>query len=276
VSAPPRGSSRGWAAEDGLPAAGFLDRVACFETLRVYGGRIFRLTEHLGRLADSCKGIGAPFPLDVPALSAWVEGGLKGSGHADALLRLSVHAAAGGGTALVLMVRPFAAHPAAWYRDGVAIRMAVGRRSSAKAQDPQIKASQFMTGVVASLDTASDPAPAHEIVLSGPAGTVAEGTVSNLFAVKAKRLLTPSVASGILRGVTRGVVLEAARREGLEVVETFLTRHEFYAADECFLTNTSSEVLPVIRFDGRVIGKGRPGPVTRKLARAFRRAVKGT
>ena len=151
----------------------------------------------------------------------------------------------------------------------MALRSTVGRRPSPRAQDPQIKCSQYVGGVLAMLDGSSrEP---HELLFFGPGGTVAEGTVSNIFIVKEKSLLTPSVGSGILRGVTRAFVLELARKRGLRVVETTLTRHDLYTADECFLTNTSSEVLPVVRVDARCIGDGSPGPITRALGEDFRK-----
>ena len=111
----------------------------------------------------------------------------------------------------------------------------------------------------------------HEFLFFGPEGTLAEGTVSNVFIVKRKCLLTPSVASGILKGVTRDLVLSLAKERGWPVAETPLTRHDLYTADECFLTNTSSEVLPVVAVDGRSIGDGRPGPLTRALRRDFKK-----
>ena len=169
----------------------------------------------------------------------------------------------------VLFIKEFAGHPASWYRDGVALRTAVPRRWTLRAQDPQVKSSQYVSGILATLDQAGSGA--HELLFFGSGGTVAEGTISNLFAVKGKSLLTPSVASGILKGVTRGIVIGLARKRGFTVRETELTRHQFYSADECFLTNTSSEVLPVTTIDGRMVGNGKPGPLTRKLGDDFKK-----
>lgn len=203
---------------------------------------------------------------------------MRASGHPDALLRVAIHALDDGSGEAVLIVRPFRAHPREWYENGVHVETTVMRRWTLKAQDPQIKASQFVSGVLAYVDRGERVA--HELVFLGPGGTVAEGSVSNIFAVKEKRLLTPPVSSGILRGVTRGAVLETAVSSGFDVIERPLTRHEFYSADECFITNTSSEILPVASMDGRAIGsarlpggQGRPGPVTRKLASAFSRMI---
>ena len=129
-----------------------------------------------------------------------------------------------------------------------------------------------MGGILALIDRMNNGF--HELVFLNQNGLVAEGTTSNIFIVKEKRILTPSIGSGILRGVTRDVVIGLAVQRGLEIRETQLTRHEFYSAEECFLTNTSSEILPVVCFDGRTIGNGAPGPVTELLRRDFKKALK--
>ena len=208
-------------------------------------------------------------PLGKNELKRWLEESLRQSAFLDATLRVSVHWAGPGEGEILLFVREFGSHPAAWYEKGVALCTAVGRRPTLRAQDPQIKASQYVCGVLAALDRGE--LPAHELLFLGPLGTVAEGAVSNIFIVKEKCILTPSVGSGILKGVTRGFVMELARKRGWRVLERPLSRHEIYTADECFITNTSSEVLPVVRVDERTIGAGQPGPVTQKLAEDFRK-----
>ena len=217
--------------------------------------------------------------MEKKALERWLKDAVRQSAFPDATLRVSVHWQAHGGGELVLFVREFHSHPAAWYEKGVALRTAVGRRPTLKAQDPQVKASQYVCGVLATLDimeasatkTSADGRWPHELLFLGPLGTVAEGAVSNVFIVKEKCLLTPSVGSGILKGVTRGFVIDLARRRGGCVLERPLTRHELYTAEECFITNTSSEILPVVRVDERMIGNGRPGPVTKALGEDFKK-----
>lgn len=169
------------------------------------------------------------------------------------------------------MVREFKPRDPELYRKGIELRTAVMRRWGFRAQDPKIKASQFMNGVLAFLDKGD--APADELLFLGQNGVVAEGSISNIFIVREKRLLTPDTASGILRGVTRGLVTELAQKRKIPFVETLLTRHEIYNAEECFITNTSSEILPVTRLDGRLIGGGAPGPVTRRLAGDFKKKI---
>lgn len=241
--------------------------------MRAYRGKFFHLDEHWLRLRWSCEGLGHPLPMTPAEFTAWTEGVLAESGWKDAIVRLSVHWDAPEEGAVVAIARPFASHPAEWYRDGVSLASTVMRRSELRADDTRIKCSQYVAGVLATLDQGERRA--HELVFFGPSGTVAEGTVSNLFIVKEKRVLTPSVASGILSGVTRAFVIDLCRKRGLEVLETFLTRHEIYNAEECFMTNTSSEVLPVVSVDARKIGGGKPGPVTQALGKDFKDALEG-
>ncbi len=255
-----------------------LNRTSVFETFRVYGGQIFRAQEHMLRLSQSCAALAKDLPVPKQKLIEWLENSIQESKTPDATLRLSVHWQTEGEGQLVLFIREFQSHPEAWYENGVALRTAVGRRPTLQAQDPQIKASQYVCGVLAFLDYTGTAQPAassdvHELLFLGSLGTLAEGTVSNIFIVKENSLLTPSMGSGILKGVTRGFVLELAQKRFRNVVERPLTRHEVYTAEECFITNTSSEVLPVVRVDERRIGSGRPGPATKVLAKDFKKEV---
>lgn len=250
----------------------FLDRPSVFETFRVYEGRLFSWQKHLERLSDSCSALGQTLPVLARELKSWLDASIRESGFLNASLRLSIHWSLLGEGRLLLFLRPFESHPKDWYENGVALRSTVCRRSSPRAQDTQVKTSQYVSGVLAHLDTADgSKGRPHELLFFGPSGTVAEGTVSNIFVIKQKSLLTPSVSSGILRGVTRGLVMDLARKRGWRVLETALTRHDLYTAEECFLTNTSSEVLPVVRLDDRRIGGGTPGPFTRILGEDFKK-----
>jgi branched-chain amino acid aminotransferase len=251
-----------------------LNRIACFETLRAYQGKVLCLSEHLDRLSDSCEGVGRRLPLKPGVLARWVQNALKESAFSDARLRLSVHWGKEREDSLLLMIWEFKRHPEVWYREGVKLSTVVTKRWTLRAQDPQIKSSMFLSGVMAVLDQGGHAA--HELVFLNQDGAVAEGTVSNLFMIKGKRLLTPAVSSGILRGVTRRITLELAIKRNIEVIETVLSRHDIYNADECFMTNTTSEVLPVISLDGRQIGDGRPGVMTRALGKDFKQYVRKT
>lgn len=257
-----------------LPLA-TLDQIACFETLRIYGRQIFGLDEHLIRLHDSCRAIGKTLNLSVSELKKWCCETLKNSGFADSLFRLSVHWENEKKGHLVAIIKEFEPYPPEFYEKGICIQTAVQRRWTLRAQDAQTKTSQFMNGVLAVLDRGEKAV--NELIFLAQTGFVTEGTVSNIFIlassygrVKEKRLLTPSVSSGILRGVTRASAIELAEKRGWKCAETYLTRHEIYNAQECFLTSTLSEILPVVKVDGRQIGSGKPGIVTQTLLKDFK------
>ncbi len=224
--------------------------------------------EHLRRLAGSCQGLGRSLPEPLQHIRSWLFGALEESGFSDAILRLSLHWEDRLPSHMLVIAREFKTHPEEMYEKGVWLKTAVMRRWDLHAQDPQIKSSQYVSGVLAAIDALENSA--HELIFMDLNGYVAEGTVSNIFIVKKKRVLTPPLASGILRGVTRDVVLALAAQAGLETRETPLTRHDLYSADECFMTNTSSEVLPVTKLDDLSIADGEPGPVTKKLLDIFR------
>ena len=255
-------------------SAEFLDQVSVFETLRAYGGKIFCIDAHLARLEDSCEGIGRPLPFEKGELKHWIARALQESALSDARVRFSLHWKNDVEGAILVIVREFRGYPGVWYEKGVRLSTAVAKRWTLRAQDPQIKSSMYMSGVLAALDERR-PAP-HEFIFLNEAGYVAEGSVSNLFIVKAKRLLTPAARSGILRGVTRGIVIDLAKKRGLGVAETLFTRHDVYGAEECFMANTSSEVLPVVSVDGRDIADGQPGAITQTLAQDFKKYIHKT
>lgn len=216
--------------------------------------------------------MGRALPQTRKQLASRIREALNESAMPDALVRFSVQWAGERSGAFVCLVRPFCRYPRSLYEQGVPVQFVAIRRPSPKSQDPRVKSTQFTAGVLAFLD--AENVLLRERLFLGPEGYVAEGTTSNFFIVKDGTVLTPSVRSGILRGVTRGVVIELAKARQTKVAETFLTRHDFYSADECFLTNTSSEVMPVVLLDGRRIGSGKPGPVTQALARDFKHFVK--
>ncbi|MBI3251764.1 MAG: aminotransferase class IV [Candidatus Omnitrophica bacterium] len=206
-----------------------LDKIAYFETLRAYGGKIFCLDRHLERLEESCRAALDALPIGKSELGRRLTRSLAESGLAEAVLRVSVSWEDEKKGSAIVMVREFKPRDPELYRKGIELRTAVMRRWGFRAQDPKIKASQFMNGVLAFLDKGD--APADELLFLGQNGVVAEGSISNIFIVREKRLLTPDTASGILRGVTRGLVTELAQKRKIPFVETLLTRHEIYNAN---------------------------------------------
>jgi len=247
------------------------DERGVFETLRAYQGRIFRLDEHLKRLRESAKSVGLELPRPISTMKKELELSL-----ADWLRRnpapkpeenLSLRMAVWNQNALVWVgVRKSIS---GIFPQGMVLRTTALRRPSTHASAPESKTNACQNAVLAYFDP--EPKPDERLFLDAE-GFAAEASVGNIFLVKKKCLLTPP-ARGILNGVTRLFVLECARLAGIEALETPLTRHDLYNADEVFLTNTSWEILPVRDLDGRSIGNTVPGPMTRKLHRLFKRRI---
>lgn len=259
---------------------GFLYGDGVYETLRSYGARIFMRDQHLSRLHRSAEAIGLPLPIpgkDWPALlhEAMARNHL-GNGRVDAYVRVTVTRGVGDigldpalcpTPTVVIMAKPLRPPAAALYRDGVDLIIAKTRRNLPTALSPRIKATNFLNNILAKREAVA--AGAFDSLLLNWEGYLAECTVSNLFFVSRGGLRTPAVDCGILDGITRSVVLLLAREQGLPVEEGRYGPQALSEADECFLTNTSSEIMPVRSIDGRPIGTGAPGPVTRKLTDAF-------
>ncbi len=251
-----------------------------FDTLRVYDGRPFLLGEHLGRLSVSSQalGIGGLPPEDV--LSALVREVISRNGFGHALIRTTVTRGGSDGwepdptarPSVVVVGRPFSGYPAHLYRDGVSIAVVTTVRIPASALDSAIKSLNRLAHIQAKREAMARGA--DEGVLCTETGLVAEGSVSNVFCVDAGRIITPPPSVGLLPGITRGVVIDLARREGLACDEAPFSPEDLQNADEAFLTSTGMEVLPVTRVDGRPIGGGRPGPIALALRRLYQGRVR--
>jgi len=163
-------------------------------------------------------------------------------------------------------------YPRELYENGLEIVTAATMRNHPNAVNPRIKSLNYLNNILAKIEAID--AGTLEAVMLNHQGFVAECTGDNLFIVRGGRLLTPPIGAGILEGITRDEILAIAREERLEVREENLTRYDLYVADECFLTGTAAEVVPVVRIDGRQIGDGRPGPVTKRLAEEFHRRTR--
>ncbi|MBC7335752.1 MAG: aminotransferase class IV, partial [Clostridia bacterium] len=158
-------------------------------------------------------------------------------------------------------------YPKELYEKGLELVTVATRRNLPEALNPRIKSLNYLNNILGKIEATL--AGASEGLMLNQEGYVAEATGDNIFLVKNGVLLTPPAYVGILEGITRGAVMELARRQGIEVREAVFTRHDVYVADECFLTGTAAEIIPVSKLDGRVIGQGRPGPITKNLMRAF-------
>ncbi len=261
---------------------GFLYGDSVYETLRTYSERPFRLEPHLDRLRRSAAALGiesARTPVDIARnvldTIAAARGDAGGAGAEWAIRviltrgtgALGYDPAACGPPTLVVHVRPMPELPAAWYREGVDVAIVPVTRNAPAALDPAIKSSNLLNNYLAW--EAGRRRGVYEAILLNAAGRVAEGASSNLFVARDGRLKTPGLDTGILSGITRCAVLEAARAAGIAAGETDLLPADLTGADEAFLTSTLKGVLPIRRCDGWPIREGRPGPLTRRLMEAF-------
>lgn len=256
---------------------GFLYGDGVFETLRAYQGRVFQLAEHLARLERSASTLGIALLVPRDRLADLVRESLTRNRLQEAYLRITVTrgpAEIGLDPALckaptvVIVAKPFQPYPEWFYTHGVSVIVAQTRRNPPASLPPHVKSLNFLNNILAKMEATA--AGAHEAVLLNHQGEVTEGTISNVFVVQGGRLRTPTVECGILAGITRNVVLGIARELGIPTDETHLTVDDLTGAEECFLTSTTQEVLPVTTVEGRRIGEGRPGAITRQLHASFR------
>lgn len=252
-----------------------------FEGIRAYNGRVFKLKEHIDRLFYSAKAILLELPITHAALMKAVVDSCRKNGIRDGYIRLVV--TRGVGTlglnpnrckrpSVIIIADKIQLYPPAMYERGMDIVTVATTRNLHNAVNPAIKSLNYLNNILAKIE--ANIAGVEEAIMLNSEGFVAECTGDNIFLVKDGRLLTPPLSAGALYGITRGVVMDLAREEGREVAEPNLTRYDVYNADECFLTGTGAELIPVVKVDGRVIGKGKPGPVTRELVRRYHSLTK--
>jgi len=246
-----------------------IEAVGIFESMRAYGGRVLQEEGHLARLQESAKTVGYRFLPEPAKLRQEIKAALKAFGEKECYVRLTLWE---GQTFVILGTR---AHAAGLYEKGVALKTASFPRGGPNTFPWQAKASAYQQAILAS--TEPHPDTIYEWMFLDQRGFLTESRVGNFFIVrygaKGQAVLLTPPEHGILNGVTRRFVIKCALEIGIPVREVPLTRHEFFNADEAFLCNTSWEVLPVRALDGRVIGTGKPGPVTLKLHRFFKRRV---
>jgi len=248
-----------------------------FEGIRVYNGKAFRCAEHLDRLFASARAITLDIPMTREELAEAIRHTLHATGFRDAYVRLVVTRGVGNlgldprackRPQVIIIVDSIELYPPEYYEKGLDLVTVSTVRMPANALNPRIKSLNYLNNILAKIECIE--AGAHEAVMLNQDGYVAECTGDNIFVVKDGRLTTSPVDAGILEGITRRVVMELARTESIEVLERNMTQFDLYVADECFLTGTAAEIVPVVRIDSRDIGDGRPGPLTRKLLAMFR------
>ena len=253
-----------------------------FEGIRVYGGRIFQCEAHLDRLFESAKTIRLAIPYTRQELCEAMVETVQANVISDGYIRLVV--TRGEGT---LGLSPFKCpapnvfviadqielYPKEMYEQGMAVMVAQTVRTSARMVPPYVKSLNYLNNILAKIEAID--AGVLEAVMVNQDGFVAECTGDNIFIVRDGKVVTPPTSAGILEGITRDAVMDIARGQGVDVLEENLARDDLYLADECFLTGTAAEVVPVVRIDKRTIGDGKPGPVTKNLAEAFRELTRG-
>jgi branched-chain amino acid aminotransferase len=253
-----------------------------FEGIRAYNGRIFRLREHLERLYDSARSIWLTIPVGFDELMRLHEEGLTRSGLTDSYIRTVVTRGPGdlgldprkcATPTLIIIFDKIALWPEERYAKGVTVVTASTPTPHRESLSPRVKSLNYLPHILAKIE--GIVASADEVLMLDAAGFVAEGSGSNLFVARRGALYTPAAHNGILRGVTRDAVLELARAAGLPTHETTLNRFDVYTADEVFFTGTGAEIIHAHTVDGRRIGDGTAGPLTRDLRERFHRLVRG-
>ena len=252
-----------------------------FEGIRVYHGKVFRLQQHMDRLYDSARSIWLEIPMSKEALTAAVEETVRVNEKDDGYIRLVV--TRGSGTLgldprkcdpqMIIIVDDISLYPSALYENGLEIITAATIRSHPAALSPRVKSLNYLNNILAKIEAIRGGC--LEALMLNHKGEVAECTGDNVFIVKNGQIRTPPIDAGILEGVTRNAVMELAAADQKAVREMVLTRHDIFTADEFFLTGTAAEIIPVVKCDGRPIGNGKPGPVTKQLRAEFQELVRG-
>lgn len=251
-----------------------------FEGLRSYGGKVFRMDEHLDRLWASAKAIWLEIPMARAAMAEAINETLKRNQIRDGYIRLVVTRGAGSlgldpnrtsNPQVIIIADSISLYPAEMYENGLTIITSSVQRNHPAALSPRIKSLNYLNNILAKIEGLQ--AGCVEALMLNHKGEVAECTGDNIFLVRNRVLQTPPLDAGILEGVSRNAVLELAKAAGIETREVALTRHDVYIADECFLTGSAAEVIPVVKVDSRTIGTGKPGPITLDLKTRFHQLV---
>jgi branched-chain amino acid aminotransferase len=248
-----------------------------FEGIRAYNGRVFRLDQHLDRLYCSARAINLTIPMSKEQMRDRVVETIRRNGLQDAYVRLVVTRGKGDlgldpvkcpVPTVFIIAGGIQIYPPELYEKGLRVVTLATRRNIVDALSPRIKSLNYLNNILGKLE--ANQANVEEGLMLTREGYVAEGTSDNVFIVGDGVVATPDLHLGVLAGITRGAVLEIAAAQSIPTEETTLTLFDVYNADECFLTGTAAELVPVVEVDGRRIGEGRPGPITKRLLHAFR------
>jgi branched-chain amino acid aminotransferase len=254
-----------------------------FEGIRFYNGRVFRLEEHLERLWDSARSICLEIPMSMREMIEALLETIRQNDLRDGYIRLLVTRGVGNlglnpaqckRPSVIIITAQIALYPQEIYQKGLSVVTCATRRTNPSALNPAVKSLNYLNNVMARIE--ANLASADEALMLNDAGNVAECTADNVFIIKHGQVFTPPITAGALRGITRAVVFEIAAELGIKINEADITRHDVFIADECFLTGTAAEIIPVIKADGRPIGNGKPGPIAARMIARFREMTRGT
>jgi len=254
-----------------------------FEGIRAYHGRVFQLKEHIDRLFWSAKAILLDLPMSHEEIMRAVVETCRINKVRDGYIRLLVTRGVGTlglnpnrcrNPSTIIIAGKIQLYPQELYRRGMEIITVPTVRNLHSALNPAIKSLNYLNNILAKIE--ANNSGCEEAILLNAQGFIAECTGDNLFIFRDNKLMTPPLSAGALRGITRQVVIALAVEAGIPVSEPDLTRYDVFNADECFLTGTGAEIVPVVKVDGRVIGDGKPGPITRKLEAAYHALTKGS
>ncbi|MFI5379532.1 MAG: branched-chain-amino-acid transaminase [Tepidisphaerales bacterium] len=252
-----------------------------FEGIRVYNGKIFECDAHLKRLFDSAKAIRLNMPYSAEQLKAAMEQTFRANGFTDCYIRLVITRGDGylglnpakcPQASAYVITDTIELYPREMYEKGMSVITSSIIRNHPSAISPRIKSLNYLNNILAKIEAVD--AGVSEAIMLNHMGNVAECTGDNIFMVRDGLLRTPGTAEGILEGITRGVIFRLCKELHIPCEECVVQRHDLYIADECFLTGTAAEVIPVARIDGRIIGSGHCGPITRRLMDAFHKHVR--
>lgn len=254
-----------------------------FEGIRFYNGRVFRLTEHLVRLYESARSICLNIPISIEEMEKATLDTIAANNLRDGYIRLIVTRGVGPlglnpyqcpTGSVIVIASSISLYPADKYTNGLTLVTCATRRPPPAALSPQVKSLNYLNNIMAKIEAIQGGG--EEGVMLNEQGFVAECTGDNLFIIKGGVIYTPPISAGALNGITRTAAIEVARSLGYEVIESNLTRHDIFVADECFLTGTAAEVIAAVELDRRKIGDGKPGQITQRVIESFKTLVNST
>lgn len=252
-----------------------------FEGIRIYHGRIFRLNAHLKRLYESARSICMEIPISMEEMEKATLETVAANNLQDGYIRLVITRGVGSlglnpfqcpRPGIIIIASTISLYPAERYEKGLNLITCATRRPTPAALSPQVKSLNYLNNVMAKIEAIQ--AGCEEGIMLNEQGYVAECTGDNVFVIKDGQVYTPPISAGGLDGITRQAVIEILGQLGIRCTEKMMTRHDLFTADECFLTGTAAEVIPAVQLDRRVIGSGKPGPVTAQVVAAFHELVK--